>query len=126
MLISGQFAIFLLILRILYMPAPSGKVPRKQANTRLQSVLQMRLDGIGSVLKHFPGYGNNADTHTELRLIIARLSKFRNKIFFPFETGVKPAQAAILVSHNIINCMDATLPASLSLSVHQILRVKAI
>ena len=37
MLISGQFAIFLLILRILYMPAPSGKVPRKQANTRLQS-----------------------------------------------------------------------------------------
>lgn len=29
-----------------------------------QVVSQMAEDGMGSVLKHFPGYGNNVDTHT--------------------------------------------------------------
>ena len=85
-------------------------------------VLQMRLDGIGSVLKHFPGYGNNADTHTGIAIDNRPLEQFETSDFLPFETGAKAGASAILVSHNIINCMDATLPASLSPAVHQILR----
>ena len=85
-------------------------------------VLQMRLDGIGSVLKHFPGYGNNADTHTGIAIDNRPLEQFETSDFLSFETGAKAGASAILVSHNIINCMDATLPASLSPAVHQILR----
>ena len=33
---------------------------------------QMKSDGIGMVLKHFPGYGGSADTHTDRRSIRAR------------------------------------------------------
>lgn len=82
----------------------------------------MRLDGIGSVLKHFPGYGNNADTHTGIAIDNRPLEQFETSDFLSFETGAKAGASAILVSHNIINCMDATLPASLSPAVHQILR----
>ena len=33
-----------------------------------QVVEQMSLDTMGSVLKHFPGYGDNVDTHTGIAL----------------------------------------------------------
>ncbi len=85
-------------------------------------VSKMCLDGIGSVLKHFPGYGNNADTHTGIAIDNRPLEQFETSDFLPFEAGAKAGASAILVSHNIVNCMDATLPASLSPAVHQILR----
>lgn len=83
--------------------------------------------GLGSVLKHFPGYGNNRDTHTGVAVDERPLETFQEQDFLPFREMVAvgnlfPPGPAVLVSHNIVNCMDPNLPASLSPEVHRILR----
>ena len=85
---------------------------------------RMRADGMGSVLKHFPGYGSNADTHTGIAVDIRPYEDFVNGDFLPFLAGMDAGgdTAAVLVSHNIVECMDPDLPASLSPRVHELLR----
>ena len=90
--------------------------------------------GLGSVLKHFPGYGNNKDTHTGVAVDERSMEKFLEQDFLPFQAGIaveetvwpsgelRRLRPAVLVSHNIVNCMDPDLPASLSPEVHRILR----
>ena len=78
--------------------------------------------GIGSVLKHFPGYGNNRDTHTGIALDQRPLETFETADFLPFQAGITAGADSVLVSHNIVACMDPDLPASLSPEVHRILR----
>jgi beta-N-acetylhexosaminidase len=84
----------------------------------------MRMDGMGSVLKHFPGYGNNVDTHTGIAVDDRPYEQFVSEDFIPFEAGISSGSdtTAVLMSHNIVQCMDDTLPASLSPEVHRILR----
>ena len=85
---------------------------------------QMAADGMGSVLKHFPGYGDNVDTHTGIAVDERPYEDFVNSDFLPFSAGFQSggAMTAVLVSHNIVECMDGELPASLSPNVHRILR----
>ena len=85
---------------------------------------QMTQDGMGSVLKHFPGYGSNTDTHTGVAVDQRPYEDFVNGDFLPFSAGLEGGGAgtAVLVSHNIVECMDDALPASLSPTVHRILR----
>lgn len=85
-------------------------------------VEQMKIDGMGMVLKHFPGYGNNVDTHTGIAQDNRPLERFRSSDFLPFAAGIESDAQAILVCHNIVSCMDDTLPASLSPAVHKVLR----
>lgn len=87
-------------------------------------VKQMRADGMGCVLKHFPGYGNNVDTHTGIAVDKRPLETFESFDFMPFTAGLQGGGelGAVLVSHNIVKCMDPDLPASLSPAVHNILR----
>ena len=77
---------------------------------------------LGTVLKHFPGYGNNEDTHTGIAYDNREYSEFENRDFIPFETGIENGADCVLVSHNIVDCMDSQYPASLSENVHKILR----
>lgn len=83
---------------------------------------QMQTDGMGMVLKHFPGYGSNADTHTGIAQDTRPIEQFREVDFLPFSAGIDAGAQAVLVCHNIVACMDDTLPASLSPAVHDILR----
>lgn len=85
-------------------------------------VSQMSAVGIGSVLKHFPGYGDNADTHTGIAVDKRPLETFRENDFLPFKAGIEAGAGMVLVSHNIVECMDKDMPASLSPRVHQLLR----
>ena len=78
--------------------------------------------GIGSVLKHFPGYGSNVDTHTGIAVDERPYEHFVESDFLPFEAGMTAGADSVLVSHNIVTCMDAALPASLSPEVHRVLR----
>ena len=77
---------------------------------------------IGSVLKHFPGYGNNVDTHTGIAIDNRDYEIFLSSDFLPFIAGIEAGSDAVLVSHNIVTCID-NVPASLSLKVHEILRM---
>lgn len=90
-----------------------------------QSVVSaMRACGMGSVLKHFPGYGDNPDTHTGIAVDSRPLESFTGGDFLPFQAGIAAGDgtSAVLVSHNIVTCMDGSLPASLSPAVHAVLR----
>lgn len=85
-------------------------------------VEQMNHDGMGSVLKHFPGYGRNADTHKEISIDDRSMDTFQKSDFIPFRAGIEAGAGGILVSHNIVTSMDPNLPASLSPEVHKIIR----
>ncbi len=85
-------------------------------------VQQMVSDKTGMVLKHFPGYGNNADTHTGIAIDERSMDSFRQSDFLPFEAGIEAGAQSVLVSHNVVTCMDADHPASLSAEVHRVLR----
>ena len=76
---------------------------------------------VSNVLKHFPGYGNNVDTHTGVAIDNRTLDEFRKNDFVPFIQGINEGAEAILVSHNIIENIE-NVPASLSKNVHNILR----
>lgn len=78
--------------------------------------------GIGSTLKHFPGYGNNVDTHTGSARDTREYDTFLTEDFLPFQAGIEAGAGSILVCHNIVECMDGQNPASLSPEVHRILR----
>ena len=82
----------------------------------------MESEGMGSVLKHYPGYGNALDSHTEVTYDERSLDTFYESDFLPFKEGIAFGADAVLVCHNIVNSMDATNPASLSPEVHRILR----
>jgi len=77
---------------------------------------------IGSALKHFPGYGNNTDTHTGIAVDSRSLAELEEKDLIPFRAGIDARCGAILVSHTIVETLDAELPASLSPAVHRYLR----
>lgn len=85
-------------------------------------VRAMKESNIASVLKHFPGYGNNTDTHTGIAIDNRTLETFKENDFLPFEAGIKAGANIVLVSHNIVTNMDSNNPASLSTRVHEILR----
>ena len=106
-------------------PRTLGRDARETADYIFQVVSQMEADGMGSILKHFPGYGPNVDTHTGSALDERPLEQFWAEDFLPFQAGIQAAQGgstAVLVSHNIMAAVDETLPASLSPAVHQLLR----
>ncbi len=85
-------------------------------------VRAMKEEHIGCVLKHFPGYGNNKDTHTGIVRDSRPYENFTASDFLPFQAGIQNGADMILVSHNIVECMDDRFPASLSPEVHRIIR----
>lgn len=85
-------------------------------------VIQMVQDDMGTVLKHFPGYGSNVDTHTGIAIDNRPLEQFRESDFLPFQAGFGAGAGAVLVCHNVVTEIDPNLPASLSPAVHDILR----
>lgn len=83
---------------------------------------RMKANGMGSALKHFPGYGDNGDTHTDIITDTRPLGAFVSGDLLPFQAGIDEGTDIVLVSHNIVNCMDPDYPASLSPTVHALLR----
>lgn len=79
---------------------------------------------LGTVLKHFPGYGDNGDTHYSDATDSRTFSELQNNDFLPFEAGIKAGADSILVSHITVNSIDSGNPASLSEPVHKVIRDK--
>lgn len=82
----------------------------------------MKKNNMSATLKHFPGYGNNSDTHTGSAYDKRPYNTFEERDFIPFEEGIKAGVESILVSHNVVESIDPSLPASLSNKVIDILR----
>lgn len=77
---------------------------------------------INSCLKHFPGYGNNVDTHTGIAIDERSYDNFKKNDFVPFEAGIEAKVPSILIAHNVVKSMDSEYPASLSKKVINELR----
>ncbi len=99
-----------------------GRDPETTAEFVSRTVELMNDRQIGSALKHFPGYGNNTDTHTGMAVDSRSLEELEESDLIPFAAGFEAGCGAVLVSHTIVEAMDDTLPASLSPAVHQYLR----
>lgn len=99
-----------------------GKNGAETANCISTIVSQMKKDRMGAVLKHFPGYGSNVDTHTGIAIDKRSIDTFRKNDFLPFTAGIKAGAGGVMINHNIINCLDGKHPASLSPTVVKTLR----
>ncbi len=82
----------------------------------------MQQHKIGNILKHFPGYGNNSDTHTGIAIDSSPLSHLEAQNLQPFMAGIAAGCDAIMVSHTIISAFDDVYPATLSSAVISYLR----
>lgn len=106
-----------------YMYARSlGESPEVTAEVVSETVTRMLNDGVAPVLKHFPGYGSNSDTHSGIAVDDRSLDSFRSCDFLPFSAGIDAGTPFILVSHNIMTAVDEIYPASVSPAVHKLLR----
>lgn len=79
-------------------------------------------NGISTCLKHFPGYGNNGDTHYGSIVDKRKLSYLEENDFLPFKGGIDAGTPFIMVSHNILEDVDSIYPTSLSKKVIDILK----
>ena len=87
------------------------------------AIRTMQEQGVAAVMKHFPGYGNNADTHVGIARDSRSLLELESRDTQPFYDGIAAGGGAILVSHNIVEALDAQNPASLSPAMHRYLRL---
>ena len=99
-----------------------GKPAPETARCIGSVVNAMKGEGMGTVLKHFPGYGTNRDTHTGVAIDERPFETFQESDFLPFQAGIEAGAGCILISHTIVKSMDDQNPASLSPAVHDILR----
>lgn len=99
-----------------------GQDAETTAQVVSEIVSLMNQNHIGSVLKHFPGYGNNADTHTGIAQDSRSLAELESNDLLPFAAGIQAGCGAVMVGHVIVEAMDGSLPASLSPAVHEYLR----
>lgn len=79
-------------------------------------------DGMGCTLKHFPGYGDSADTHKGIAVDRRSMEQLKSSDLLPFQAGIDAGAPSVLVSHNIVRAIDADAPASLSPAIHRMLR----
>lgn len=99
-----------------------GKDAKETSLLIEQMVKFANEEKISSCLKHFPGYGNNVDTHTGIAIDNRSYKELKENDFLPFKAGIRAKVPTILVSHNIITSIDSNLPASLSKNVLKELR----
>ncbi len=106
-----------------YMYQRTLKKDTNLTSTYAKTVIESsKSTGVSYTLKHFPGYGNNADTHTTSSKDTRSRESIMDNDIPPFKEGIKSGAEAVLVSHNIVNSIDPDNPASLSPSIHNILR----
>lgn len=84
-------------------------------------------NNLASCIKHFPGYGENTDTHKGAAHDSRELYEFYNRDFVPFEAGINAdtnKTPAVMVGHTIYDMIEPDVPASLSPVIHRALREK--
>ena len=99
-----------------------GQDAQTTAEVTASTVNLMNAFSIGSVLKHFPGYGNNADTHIGIAVDTRALSELEEQDLVPYTAGIQAGCGAVMVGHIVVEALDAEFPASLSPAVHRYLR----
>lgn len=106
-------------------PRTMGQDPEHTAEAVAAIVSASADRKLASCLKHFPGYGENTDTHKGMAHDSRELYEFYNRDFVPFSAGISAADdktPAIMVGHTVYDNIDPDNPASLSSVIHETLR----
>lgn len=98
-----------------------GQDAQTTASYVQQVVEELKKSKVGSTLKHFPGYGDNGDSHTAIIQDNRSLDELRQADFLPFQAGIDAGADSVLVSHNILSKID-TVPSSISQKITDLLR----
>lgn len=98
-----------------------GQDAQTTASYVQQVVEELKKSRVGSTLKHFPGYGDNGDSHTAIIQDNRSLDELRQADFLPFQAGIDAGADSVLVSHNIPSKID-TVPSSISPKITDLLR----
>ncbi|WP_297817874.1 glycoside hydrolase family 3 N-terminal domain-containing protein [uncultured Lactobacillus sp.] len=77
---------------------------------------------IASTLKHFPGYGDAADTHTGFATRHDSLADIEKNDMLPFIAGMQAGADSVMVTHVIYDKIDPIYPASLSAKMNRLIR----
>lgn len=86
-------------------------------------VRTMKEENMISSIKHFPGYGDNVDTHEEVAVDGSSLEALADRLK-PFQAGIDAGAPTLMVSHIIMKAFDEKLPASLSTKAHAYIRTQ--
>ena len=99
-----------------------GQSPEITGDFATKALATLKNHGVGGVLKHFPGYGNNTDTHIGIAIDNRSLEVLESRDLVPFQMAIDSGCGAIMVSHTIITAIDGDTPATLSPDVNMYLR----
>lgn len=79
--------------------------------------------GVVSTVKHFPGHGGaTADSHDTLPVVDAPLAAIEAHDLPPFETAIRQAAPAVMLSHLDLTSIAPGVPASMAPAVYDLLR----
>ena len=78
--------------------------------------------GVGSSIKHFPGHGNNTDTHFYTTRDTRSLEELKENDLIPFQAAMDDGYSAVMIGHTVVEALDDEYPASLSKKVHDYIR----
>ena len=79
--------------------------------------------GIVSTVKHFPGHGTaTADSHDTLPVVDSTLAEITAHDLPPFESAIRQAAPAVMLSHLDVASVAPGVPASMAPAVYDLLR----
>ena len=100
-----------------------GTTPDEVARYASSAIRGLQTNGVMACAKHYPGHGaTNKDSHFSLPIVKMDGEKFWNQDVAPFVKAVKSRVEFVMTGHLIIEHLDATLPASLSQKILNLLR----
>ena len=90
----------------------------------VETVVKEAADnGLGSSLKHFPGYGGtSSNTHEGFAINSLSMEELLYNDLLPFRAGIAAGNPMLMVTHNTYEAIDAENPASLSPAVYKLAR----
>lgn len=98
-----------------------GLSPNLTGKFALNIIESSKNSGITNVLKHYPGYGKNKDTHKGSSIDTRTIEEIEEGLI-PFKMAIDKGAEAIMISHNTVTALDDKNPASISIDNHNYLR----
>ena len=98
-----------------------GLSPKLTGDFAITIIESSKESGIVNVLKHYPGYSKNKDTHKSSSIDTRTISEVEEDLI-PFKMAIDNGAEAIMISHNTVTVLDDKNPASISINNHNYLR----
>ena len=98
-----------------------GLSPKLTGEFAINIIESSKESGIANVLKHYPGYGKNKDTHKSSSIDTRTIEEVEEDLI-PFKMAIDKGASAIMISHNTVIAIDEDNPASISINNHNYLR----